>query len=72
MSIKETLEFIWYLFLIMVLVWLISHIFIAIIKTIFCDVQIKLYRTWCKRLKRYMNDDEIKKVLDEISLRSNK
>ena len=66
MSIKETLEFIWYLFLIMVLLWLISHIFIAIIKTIFCDVQIKLYRTWCKRLKRYMNDKELEKVLNEM------
>ena len=66
MSIKETLEFIWYLFLIMVLLWLISHIFIAIIKTIFCDVQIKLYRTWCKRLKRYMNDVELEKVLNEM------
>lgn len=66
MTIKETLEFIWYLFLIMILLWMIAHIFIATIKTLFCDVHIKLYRTWCKRLKQHMNDAELEKVLNEM------
>lgn len=44
-----------------------SHILMAIIKTIFCDIQIKLYRTWCKRLKHYMNDDELEKVLSDLN-----
>lgn len=48
---KDLVSILWNVFLSMILLWLISHLFMAIIKTIFCDKQIKLYRIWCKSLK---------------------
>lgn len=69
---KDLLSIVWNVFLIVMLFYLISHIVMAIIKTIFCDVQIKLYRTWSKRLKHYMNDEELEKVLSEKDIERKK
>lgn len=64
--VKDTMIFLFWTFLGAILLWLIVHLFMSIIKTIFCDTQIKLYRVWSKRLKKYSNDEELEKVLDEI------
>lgn len=63
---KDLFIMLWWVFLSAGLIWLISHLLMATIKTLFCDVQIKIYKTWCKRLKHYINDGELEKVLDEM------
>lgn len=65
MAIYFTLLLFWVL-LGSVLLWFISHIFVMIYKTLFCDVQVKLYKVWKKRLKHYTNDEELEKALDEL------
>ena len=63
---KDTMIFLFWVFLGAILLWFICHILMLIIKTLFCDTKIKLYRVWAKRLKKYTNDEELEKVLDEI------
>lgn len=50
-----------------ILLWFISHVFMEIFKTLFCDTQVKLYKVWKKRLKNYTDDKEVEKVLNEVS-----
>lgn len=66
LSAKDLVLLLWNVFLSMVLLWLILHLFMSVIKTLFCDVQIKLYRVLRKRLKHYMNNNELEKVLNEV------
>lgn len=49
-----------------ILLYFISHIFMGIYKTLFCDVQVKLYRIWRKRLKKVLSDEEVEKVLKQM------
>lgn len=64
---KDLCVILWWVFVATILLWFISEIVISIFKTLFCDTQIKLYRIWCKKLKKYIdNDEELVKVLDEI------
>lgn len=67
LTVKDLVSLLWNVFLALILLWFISNLFMAIIKTLFCDIQIKLYRIWRKRLKYYMNDNELEKVLNEIA-----
>lgn len=56
LSVKDLVLLLWYILLGSALLWFISHIVMAIIKTLFCDTQIKLYKIWCKQLKQHPND----------------
>lgn len=49
-----------------ILLCIISHMFIMTYKTLFCDVQVKLFKTWKKRLKHYTSDEELEKALENI------
>ena len=68
LSVKDLVQLLWNVFLSFVLLWLISNLFMAIIKTLFCDIQLKSYRTMCKRLKKY-SDVELEKVLRDIEIK---
>lgn len=63
---KDLMVILWYIFLSSFLLWFIANLFMATIKTLFFDVHIKLYRTWNKRLKKYMNDADLEKVLNDM------
>lgn len=66
---KDFVTLLFWIFLGAILLYFISHLIMAVLKTLFFDVQIKLYRVWSKRLKKYTNDEELEKVLDEITSR---
>lgn len=40
-----------------ILLYFISHIFMMIYKTLFCDVQVKLYKVWKKQLKKSVENN---------------
>ena len=63
---KDLVVLLWNIFLATLLLWLLSHMIMSIIKTLFCDIEFKLYRTWKKKLKSKISDDEIKKYLNEL------
>ena len=68
---KDLVVLLWNIFLATILLWLLSHMIMSIIKTLFCDIELKLYRTWKKKLKSIcltsiISDDEIKKYLNEL------
>ena len=63
---KDLVVLLWNIFLATILLWLLSHMIMSIIKTFFCDIELKLYRTWKKKLKSIISDDEIKKYLNEL------
>ena len=52
---KEIVYFLWWIFIGCLLLNFISHLLVATYKVFFCDRQIKLYRAWCKDLKKYVD-----------------
>ena len=66
MGIKEIVSNLWHLFIALILLYLICHLIVGMFKTIFCDVEVKLYRTLAKRLKNYTDDQEVEEILNLI------
>lgn len=63
---KDLVSVLWNLFLAIILLWFITHLVMAIIKTLFCDVELKLYRVWKKKLKQHMTSEELEKHLEKV------
>ena len=69
LMVKDLVKFLFYILAGSCILYLICNIFMNLYKTLFCDIQVKLYKTWSKRLKHFTNE-EIKKTLNEIQNRT--
>lgn len=66
MMAKDLVGLLWWVLLGAILLYFIISMFMGIYKTVFCDVQVKLYKTWKKRLKHHMNDEEVERIINEV------
>lgn len=54
---KDLMVLFFYTFIGSILLYFISHLIMGVYKTIFCDAQVKLFKTWWKKFKREAKND---------------